>query len=322
MAKKEKVPSTPESRAKKLEDKKEVRKAFGKTFIPALAICLSLLFVYSVSYISFYRNSSYIAEASDAGNSAQPVYNNSGSYVDNGSYNAPQDNSSSASNQSSSSSNNPAAPAQDNNQGGGSAAQNDAGDALTTFNTAINKVKSEASAITHVSGGTKNNGGIDQASQLPGILKSVGNSVIDAAMSSNGVKPDGSVIEASKFPVEGQSYSSQLTPDDVVSATRSGNTITIITKDDELGQADNGHNSKAFNVIKASTIMDNIPSVASSFASSAKTSAKNGKIVATIDDSGHITAVDYTFDWDIEILGNNLDAIIHLATEEHYTIAY
>ena len=322
MAKKEKVPSTPESRAKKLEDKKEVRKAFKKTFIPALAICLSLLFVYSIAYLSFYKASNGVIEENGAANNSGQVVDNNSYYVDPGSSSSSSSSSSTDSSASASTDNNSATPANNGGAADNGGAQADAGDALTTFNTAINKVKSEASAITHVSGGSKNNGGIDPSSQLPGILKSVGNSVIDSAMSSNGVKEDGTVIEASKFPVEGQSYSSQLTPDDVVSATRNGNQITIITKDDALGEADNGHNSKALNVIKASTIMDNIPSVASSFASEAKTSAKNGKIVATLDDSGRVTAVDYSFDWDIEIIGNNLDAIIHLATEEHYSIAY
>lgn len=321
MAKKEKVPSTPESRAKKLQDKKEVRQAFKKTFIPALAICLSLLLVYSVAYLSFYKPVGTASADSGNANSSQVINNNTPSY--NGSQST--DNSSQSGTDSSSQqggSQSAATPGGNSQQANQGAADNASGDVLETFNTAINKVKSEASAITHVSGGTKNNGGIDQSSQMPGMLKTAGNSIINAALSSNGVKDDGSVIEAAKFPVEGQSYSSQLTADDVVSATRSGNTITIIIKDDQLGEADNGHCHKAMNVIKASTIMENIPSIASSIASEAKTSAKNAKIVATIDDNGHITAADYSFEWDIEIIGSGLDAIIHLASEEHYTIAY
>ena len=62
MAKKEKIPSTPESRAQKLADTQEVRKAFKKTFIPALAVCLSLLLIYSVCYISFFDPEKELAE--------------------------------------------------------------------------------------------------------------------------------------------------------------------------------------------------------------------------------------------------------------------
>ena len=333
---KEKIPSTPETRAKKLADKKEVSKAFSKTFFAALAVCLSVLLIYSVCYISFFRPKEQTIEGGSAapassntvinnggssstnnGGSAAPADNGGSSSTNNGGSAAPADNGGSAAPADNGGS---AAPA-DNGGSSETPADNSAQSVLDEFNTAINKVKNEGT-ITHVSGGTKNNGGIDPSSQLPGILKTVGNSVIDAAMSSNGVKDDGSVIDASKFPVEGTGYSSQLTADDIVSATKSGNTITIVVKDDELGEADNGHCSKAMNVIKASTIMDNIPSVASSIASEAKTSAKGGTIVVELDGDGRVVKADYSFNWDIEILGNNLDAINHLASEEHYSIAY
>lgn len=324
---KEKIPSTPETRAKKLADKKEVSKAFSKTFFAALAVCLSVLLIYSVCYISFFRPKEQTIEGgSSAPASSNTVINNGGSSstnnggsssTDNGGSAAPADNGGSSATPADNGGS--AAPA--DNGGSAAPADNSVESILNEFNTAINKVKTEGT-ITHVSGGTKNNGGIDPSSQLPGILKTVGNSVIDAAMSSNGVADDGSVIDASKFPVENTGYSSQLTVDDIVSATKSGNTITIVIKDDELGQADNGHCSKAMNVIKASTIMENIPSVASSIASEAKTSAKGGTIVVELDGNGRVVKADYSFNWDIEILGNNLDAIIHLASEEHYSIAY
>ncbi len=327
---KEKIPSTPETRAKKLADKQEVRKAFTKVFFPALAICLSILLIYSVCYISFFRpkNQEIEGGAATPANSSNTVINNGGSSsntnnggsssnTNNGGSAAPADNGGSAAPADNGGS---AAPADDNG-GSDAPADNSVQSILDEFNTAINKVKNEGT-ITHVSGGTKNNGGIDPSSQLPGLLKTVGNSVIDAAMSSNGVKDDGSVIDASKFPVENTGYSSQLTVDDIVSATKNGNTITIVIKDDELGEADNGHCSKAMNVIKASTIMENIPPVASSIASEAKTSAKGGTIVVELDGNGRVVKADYSFNWDIEILGNSLDAIIHLASEEHYSIAY
>ncbi len=324
---KEKIPSTPETRAKKLADKKEVSKAFSKTFFAALAVCLSVLLIYSVCYISFFRPKEQTIEGNISNNTSNTVNNNtvinnggssnSSSTDNSGNSAAPADNGGS----SAAPADNGGSAAPADNGGSAAPADNSVESILNEFNTAINKVKSEGT-ITHVSGGTKNNGGIDPSSQLPGILKTVGNSVIDAAMSSNGVKDDGSVIDASKFPVENTGYSSQLTVDDIVSATKSGNTITIVIKDDELGQADNGHCSKAMNVIKASTIMDNIPSVASSIASEAKTSAKGGTIVVELDGNGRVVKADYSFNWDIEILGNNLDAIIHLASEEHYSIAY
>lgn len=319
MAKKEKLPSTPESRAEKQARKEEKAKIFKETFLPVIGVLMALFLVFCMVYKA---NVGIRRSVEVQGTGSAPVnanVNQNSGYTPSDSGNSQPSGNSAPSGSDSQQS---AAPSGNNQQSNQGAADNASGDVLETFNTAINKVKTEASAITHVRGGSKTNGGIDESSQMPGFLKTAGNSVINAAMSSNGIKDDGSVIEASKFPVEGQNYSSQLTADDVVSATRSGNTITIIIKDDALGEADNGHHQKAMNVIKAATIMENIPSVASSIASSAKTSAKNGKIVATIDDSGHITAAEYSFDWDIEILGNNLDAIIHLASEDHYTIAY
>ena len=319
---KEKIPSTPETRAKKLEDKMEVRKAFRKTFFPALAICLSILLIYSICYISFFKPKESTIEGSPSQNSAINTNTNTNSNTNtNTNSNTPSDNGSSNSNSGTPSDNsNSAAPA-DNGGNSSAPAANDTASVLEEFNTAINRVKSEGT-ITHVSGGSKNNGGVDPDSKLPGLIKGAANGIINAAMSSNGVKDDGSVIDASKFPVENTSYSSQLTVDDVVSATKNGNTITIVVRDDELGEADTGHGQKALNVIKAATIMENIPQIASSIASEAKTSAKNGTIVVTIDDSGRVTKADYTFDWDIEIIGSVLDAIIHLASEEHYSIAY
>lgn len=325
---KEKIPSTPETRAKKLADKKEVSKAFSKTFFAALAVCLSVLLIYSVCYISFFRPKEQTIEGNISNNTSNTVntntvINNGGSSnsssTDNGGSAAPADNGGSSATPADNGGS--AAPA--DNGGAAAPADNSVESILNEFNTAINKVKSEGT-ITHVSGGTLNNGGVDPSSQLPSLIKSLAGGIIDAAMSSNGVKEDGSVIDASKFPVENTGYSSQLTMDDIVSATKSGNTITIVIKDDELGEADNGHCAKAMNVIKASTIMDNIPSAVTRIVSvtGAKTSAKNGKIVVELDGNGHVTKADYTFDWDIEILGNNLDAIIHLATEEHYSIAY
>ncbi|HAQ64054.1 MAG TPA: hypothetical protein DCR23_06290 [Ruminococcaceae bacterium] len=320
---KEKIPSTPETRAKKLEDKQEVRKAFTKTFFPALAICLSILLIYSICYISFFKPKEATIEGNPSQNTAINT-NTNNAVINNNTNNTPAANTDTNNGGSSSANTNTDAntPASSDSNSVAPAA-NDATSVLNEFNAAINKVKTEGT-ITHVSGGTKNNGGVDPSSNLPSLIKSIAGTVIDAAMSSNGVKEDGSVIDASKFPVENTSYSSQLTADDVVSATKNGNTITIVLKDDELGEADNGHHQKAMNVIKASTIMANIPSAVSRIVSvtDAKTSAKGGTIVAELDGNGHVVKADYSFSWDIEILGNNLDAIIHLASEDHYTIAY
>ncbi|MBE6835501.1 MAG: hypothetical protein E7515_04540 [Ruminococcaceae bacterium] len=321
MAKKEKTPLTFEELAREKERKEAKSKLFQRTFLKAFALISAFAIIFFTVMIAFtpeiiptYKPFVVSSGQASSGTSAvTPASNTTPTPA------APAD-SSSSSDSNKSADNQSTTPADNSTPADNNAGQND--DVLATFNEAINKVKTEAKAITHVSGGTKNNGGIDDASKMPGIIKAAGNGIINAAMSSNGVKNDGSVIGSADFPVENQTYSSQLTADDVVSATRNGNTITIVIKDDELGQADNGHCAKAMNVIKASTIMENIPSVASSIAREAKTSAKSATIVATLDDNGHVVAADYSFNWDIEIIGNSLDAIIHLASEEHYTMTY
>ncbi|MCR4563936.1 MAG: hypothetical protein K5755_04815 [Clostridiales bacterium] len=323
MAKKEKTPLTFEELAREKERKENKSKLFKRTFLKAFALFAAFAIIYFTVMIAFIpeiiskevpvvisnapsqSGTSSVTPASTNTNTTPASSDNNGGSNDA----TPADNGGS----------NDATPADNGGSDNTTPAEQDA---LTIFNEAINKVKSEAKVITHTSGGTKNNGGLDNASKMPSIIKMAASGIINAAMSSNGVKEDGSQIGSDDFPVEHQTYSSQLTADDVVSATKNGNVITIVIKDDELGAADNGHCQKAMNVIKASTIMDNIPSVAQSIAREAKTSAKNGKIVATLDDSGHVVAADYTFDWDIEIIGSGLDAIIHLASEEHYTMSY
>ena len=320
MAKKEKAPLTFEELAREKERKENKSKLFKRTFLKAFALFAAFAIIFFTVMIAFVPEVIYKEEPFVVSNSSAPANNNATPAATNTTPAAtPADNSATPADNGGS---NDAAPADNGNGGADNNATPAESDALTIFNEAINKVKTEAKAITHVSGGTKNNGGVDQASKMPSVSKLAANGIINAAMSSNGIKDDGSQIGSDDFPVEHQTYSSQLTADDIVSATKSGNTITIVTKDDELGQADNGHCSKAMNVIKASTIMDNIPSIASSIVSDAKTSAKNGKIVVELDDSGRVVKADYTFDWDIEVMGSSIDAIIHLATEEHYSIAY
>ena len=323
MAKKEKAPLTFEELAREKERKENKSKLFKRTFLKAFALFAAFAIIFFTVMIAFVPEVIYKEEPFVVSNSSAPANNNATPAATNTTPAAtPADNGGNSAAPADNGGNNNATPADNNNGGTDNSSTPAEADALTIFNEAINKVKTEAKAITHVSGGTKNNGGIDDASKMPAIIKAAGNGIINAAMSSNGIKQDGAQIGSDDFPVEHQTYSSQLTADDVVSATKNGNVITIVIKDDELGQADNGHCAKAMNVIKAATIMENIPSVASSIAREAKTSAKSGTIVATLDDSGHVVAADYSFNWDIEIIGNNLDAIIHLASEEHYTMAY
>ncbi|MBO4338539.1 MAG: hypothetical protein J5877_01300 [Clostridia bacterium] len=325
MAKKEKTPLTFEELAREKERKENKSKLFKRTFLKAFALFAAFAIIYFTIMIAFIPEiiSKEVpvvisnAPSQSGTSSVTPASTNTtpASTDNNGGSNdaTPADNGGS----------NDATPADNGGSDNTTPAEQDA---LTIFNEAINKVKSEAKAIIHTRGGSKTVDGVDPvdaSSKLPLIIpKSFANSIINTAMGSNGVKDDGSQIGSDDFPVEHQTYSSQLTADDVVSATKNGNVITIVIKDDELGQADNGHNQKAMNVIKAATIMENIPSVASSIVSDAQTSAKSGTIVATLDDNGHVVAADYSFNWDIRITGSGIDAIIHLASEEHYTMSY
>lgn len=133
MSKKVKEPSTPESRAEKLAHKQMLRKAFTSTFFKAFAVCLSILLVYSIVYISLVNPSRLQMSAANGNNTAQnAVVPNNNNVSSNGS--ASSDGSSDAA----------ATPTVTELTDTSSQA-----DILAYFNTAINKVKPNAKQIEY-----------------------------------------------------------------------------------------------------------------------------------------------------------------------------
>ena len=339
MSKKEKIPSTPETRAKALADKQEVMKVFKKTFFPTLAVCLCLLLIYSVSYIAFFKPAEITEEGSApvAGN----VSDNSGS-VNTGSNTGASDSSASGGTDSST----PAAS--DNSNSGDSNSAGASGNAATSltassstaeivnyFNTAINKVKPSAKQVTLVKEENKEAGGIE--GNLPGSLTSVANSLISSNMGEKDLsKLDPGMVNATTveqknamFPVEGETWSSKLTADDVEKAEVQENggkyVITLHIKADEPSESTShgqGHNGKVFSVIMPTIVTDNA-GPAANIIKEVKTGHKDGIVKITVDKAtGNVTDAFYSFVWTLSLKALGAELSIPFGLEKTFTIAW
>ena len=134
------------------------------------------------------------------------------------------------------------------------------------------------------------------------------------------------------FPVENESWSSKLTAADVKSAncTESNGVYTIVIKtvDDPAttsGAHGTGHAPKAFSVVPASVISDNIPSaVAKIFSIGTVTVAYPSSVVTVTVDvaTGHVKTAKYTSYWTINIPLGDSNVVLPFATDSEYTVAY
>lgn len=334
MAKKEKIPSTPESRAKKLADKQEVRKAFRKTFVPALAVCLSLLLIYSVCYISFFDPDKELAEKGITTVDSSNTGNNSSSGNSSNSNSSSSSSSSSDSSNSDSASSGADAAAPSGNVTELSASSSTA-DIVAYFNTAINKVKPNAKQITLNKEENKEAGGIE--GNLPSSLTSLANSLISSNMGEKDLsKLDPGAVNATTvdqknamFPVENENWSSKLTADDVdnASVVDNGSTyeITINVKADDPSESTahgQGHNGKVFSVIMPSIVTDNA-GAAASMIKEVKTGHKDGKVVVTVDKAtGNVTHANYFFVWTLSLKALGANISIPFGLEKDFTIAW
>ena len=333
MAKKEKIPSTPESRAKKLADKQEVRKAFRKTFVPALAVCLSLLLIYSVCYISFFDPEKELAEKGittvNTNNGGSGSSSSSSSSSSTGGSASSSDSSSG-----SSASSSDEAPAPSGNVTELSASSSTA-DIVDYFNTAINKVKPSAKQIT-LNKETNSSAGSIEGS-LPSSLTSMADSLVSSNMGDKDLsKLDPGAVNATTvdqknamFPVENESWSSKLTADDVENATVADNgstyEITIKVKPDEASDATahgQGHNGKVFSVIMPSIVTDNA-GPAASIIKEVKTGHKDGVVKVTVDKAtGNVTHANYYFVWTLSLKALGATVSIPFGLEKDFTIAW
>lgn len=318
MSKKVKEPSTPESRAEKLANKQMLRKAFTSTFFKAFAVCLSILLVYSIVYISLVNPSRLQMSAVD-GNAAQnAVVPNNSTVSSDGS--ASSDGSSDAA----------ATPTVTELTDTSSQA-----DILAYFNTAINKVKPNAKQITLNSEVNRTAGGI--SGNLPGSLTSLADSLIADNMGPKDLSSlDPGMVNATTteqknamFPVENESWSSKLTADDISSATYTEAdgkyTITILVKEDAPSTDTahgTGHNGKVFSVIMPSIVTDNA-GPAASLIKDVKTGHKDGKIVVTVDkETGNVEAATYDFVWTLSLKALGMEVSIPFGLEKNFTITW
>ena len=318
MSKKVKEPSTPESRAEKLAHKQMLRKAFTSTFFKAFAVCLSILLVYSIVYISLVNPSRLQMSAVD-GNAAQnAVVPNNNNVSSNGS--ASSDGSSDAA----------ATPTVTELTDTSSQA-----DILAYFNTAINKVKPNAKQITLNSEVNRTAGGI--SGNLPGTLTSMADGLIADNMGPKDLSSlDPGLVNATTteqknamFPVENESWSSKLTADDISSATYTEAdgkyTITILVKEDAPSTDTahgTGHNGKVFSVIMPSIVTDNA-GPAASLIKDVKTGHKDGKIVVTVDkETGNVETATYYFVWTLSLKALGMEVSIPFGLEKNFTITW
>ena len=319
MSKKVKEPSTPESRAEKLAHKQMLRKAFTSTFFKAFAVCLSILLVYSIVYISLVNPSRLQMSAANGNNTAQnAVVPNNNNVSSNGSASA--DGSSDAA----------ATPTVTELTDTSSQA-----DILAYFNTAINKVKPNAKQITLNSEVNSTAGGI--SGNLPGTLTSMADGLIADNMGPKDLSSlDPGLVNATTtdqknamFPVENESWSSKLTADDISSATYTEAdgkyTITILVKEDAPSTDTahgTGHNGKVFSVIMPSIVTDNA-GPAASLIKDVKTGHKDGKIVVTVDkETGNVETATYYFVWTLSLKALGMEVSIPFGLEKNFTITW
>ena len=319
MSKKVKEPSTPESRAEKLAHKQMLRKAFTSTFFKAFAVCLSILLVYSIVYISLVNPSRLQMSAANGNNTApNAVVPNNNNVSSDGS--ASSDGSSDAA----------ATPTVTELTDTSSQA-----DILAYFNTAINKVKPNAKQITLNSEVNSTAGGI--SGNLPGTLTSMADGLIADNMGPKDLSSlDPGLVNATTtdqknamFPVENESWSSKLTADDISSATYTEAdgkyTITILVKEDAPSTDTahgTGHNGKVFSVIMPSIVTDNA-GPAASLIKDVKTGHKDGKIVVTVDKAtGNVEAATYYFVWTLSLKALGMEVSIPFGLEKNFTITW
>lgn len=199
------------------------------------------------------------------------------------------------------------------------------------FNTAINGVKKGAKSVTHHYSKISLNGATKLPSWANSVLKLLGGAdkFIDDQLKKNSKGEEtfnGSEAIKAGFPVEGESWSSKLTPADVQSAVlkeSNGKYMIRITTVADAKSANvkhgEGHAPKAFNVILPSVVNDNVPSAAASLVGgTAEMNYPSSTVTVTVDAAtGRVLKADYDLKWTINF---GTDTIIPFTTLDSYTI--
>ncbi len=216
------------------------------------------------------------------------------------------------------------------NNGSSSASESDKAAIVEEFNKAVNSVKTNAATVEQ-KGVTNYLAGQTETGGLSSIYKMLGgDDWLDGMLRDNSqgaATYTGADITA-KFPVEGQTWSSKLTADDVKEATRTEEngviTITIVTIADEKSDSvkiGEGHAPKAFNVVLPNVVNDNIPSAAKSLAGTASMAYPESTAKITIDaKTGNVITADYDMKWTINF--DKMSVILPFGTKAEYTVKY
>ncbi len=200
---------------------------------------------------------------------------------------------------------------------------------LDYFNTAINKVKTDAVSVeqksvsNYLAGKTTISGSIQSVYKMLG-----GDEWLDQMLQDNSqsaVTYKGADIKT-YFPVEGESYASKLTVDDIKSATLKENdgvyTITIVTLDDAKSdsyQHGTGHNPKAFSIIVPDDVNENIPPVAKDMIGTVSLAYPSSTIKVTVDaKTGNVLTAEYDLKWTIHF--DKTGIILPCGTKSVYEI--
>lgn len=200
---------------------------------------------------------------------------------------------------------------------------------VNIYNSAANKIKSNAKSITRNYSKMQS---LPEYLQLPSAINSLGSWAINKFVKGS----DEPVTFTSKediianFPVGGESYTSHLTSDMVknVSFKDTGKTyeITFVLYNDKLTNPKKGTGyAGVFNTVSASTFEE--ISVPGTKFESVKINGINGKIQCTIDKAtGHVTKAIYTntdvLNLGVKVAGSNMTVKFALASENSYSIKY
>lgn len=199
------------------------------------------------------------------------------------------------------------------------------------FNTAVNKVKTNAKAVeqksvtNYLASATTISSGIKSVYNMLG-----GDEWLDKMLKDNSqgaATYTGADIKA-KFPVEGESYASKLTVNDVTSATCTEKngvyTIKVTTVADGKSSTvkhGEGHAPKAFNVILPGVVNDNIPGIATSLVGTASMNYPSSTATITVDaKTGNVLTAEYDLKWTINF--DKMGIILPFGTKSIYTIKW
>lgn len=197
------------------------------------------------------------------------------------------------------------------------------------YNTAVNKVKNEASTLTR---NYKHVSAPEDQLELPSAIQGIGKTAIGTFVKGTDTpeswtsKDDMQIV----FPVGNTDYSSHLTADMVETAacedTGSSYQITLKLYDDKLTSPAKGEGyAGVFNTVTASTFSEiNVPTVTFN---RVDINGADGSVACTVDKSSQrVTEITFTetdiLNLEVKVLISTLNAKLALATEENYTIEY